>query len=365
MYPQIFLIGTFFIVVAALDASSIYIPPQLAQVVESTAERSASTISPSPDSSVGSQQFMPPQEQQPPMPPREPQPLTSPQDQQFPPSPQEPQQQTLPPEQPQRMQPPPPRGEFIGEEDYEERECLVDPRQIADAKRQIKDLGRRIKGVSKLAKKYGTSADIEVLTTVATEIARFNTIFYSGDEEAIADSIEDFWNGEYWQQVDDIDRRVRVPKEIGDLNRQAKRVEKLLNARKKQLQTVNTVLGFDTGILTQLFSQIKGIIAEADRLAKAGELEEASETLREIYDGGIHPGSIEGVVNELTNLAISVKRIKDQNIVSQIKTLLAEPLALVAEGDLQGSNEAFSEVRNQVYQLLEQGLNTNTKKRVR
>ena len=126
-------------------------------------------------------------------------------------------------------------------------------------------MGRRIKEVSKLAKKYGSQADVEALSTVVNEVTRFRDILNSEDREAIHDAMQDFWDANYWQQVDDVDRRVRLPKEIADMNKQIKRVEKLLVARKKALQTVNTVLGLNTAVFGET---VRGVtLGETIKLA--------------------------------------------------------------------------------------------------
>lgn len=241
------------------------------------------------------------------------------------------------------------------DENYEEPQFFIDPRQIQDALRQIKDLGRRIKEVNKLARKYGTPADVETLSTIAVRLSEFKNVFNSEDMEAIADVMQDFHDSNYWEQINEIDQRIRIPKEIADLKKALSRSEKLLNRKNKQLQTVKSVLGLNTDVFTEFISRIKGIVTEADQIMQGGDFEGAGETLQELYNEGLHPGSIEGMIHELTGIAMNVKKIKNQNIVSQIKTLISEPFALFESGDLQGANEAWNDVRDDINRLMQQG----------
>jgi len=241
-----------------------------------------------------------------------------------------------------------------------DQEFFVDPHQIQEALEQIKHLVRRIKEVGKLAKKSGSQSDIDALAGISGKVNEFKAILNSGNVGA--DDVQDFWESDYSRQIDEIDRRVRIPKEIAELKKALKRVEKLVSKRSKALILVKSVLGLNVDAITSLVDQIKKLVNEADSLVQSGNFEDVDEALQEIYQGGFHPGGIEGMIHELTNLASSVKKIKNQKIVDQIKQLIAEPFELIVAGDLQEAQEAFNEVRDDIYNLVNQGLKSGKKK---
>lgn len=240
-------------------------------------------------------------------------------------------------------------------------EPSISAQDIEDLKKTIKELKRRIKEIVRDVKKYGSPANQAELSRITAEVDRYQTIFSSGNLGQITDARQDFWDVRWWEELDELNRKATLPREIVDMRKSLSRAQKLL-AKEQGKRLIQTALGFNLGSFELLFNEVKTVVDQADAQIKAGDFQEAEETLQEnIHEPNHQPNRFEWTLNELNNMAREVKRVKNAAIQDQVRGLLQEQFSLIYAGNFRETEETFGEVRDNIFKIIEQARKTKKK----
>lgn len=270
---------------------------------------------------------------------------------------QPPEQQPMQPnEQPQPTNQPPPPQQFENEKN--DREEFVDPREIRDVLRQIKDMRSQIKQLVKQAKKAGVSADLAKLDEIQNALTKTqqvlaNSASMSGSD--LRETIQDFHDNRYWDDVNKIRTIVQLPQEIKQINLSLRRVEKII--RTKSIQG----LGLDLVRVQNDLNQMKQIVEQVQAHIANGNAEEAQEAMQDFYEGG-HPGEIEGTIFRFRDIKKMIARVKDEAIRNEVNGILQEVVDAFNQGNYRDARETLDEYADDIQNLVNKFLRAKSLK---
>lgn len=230
------------------------------------------------------------------------------------------------------------------EEEEQRPEEFVDPREIKQVLSQLNDLKRQIKQVLKKAQKVATFAnEVSELNSLLAEVDRFSNAIKNASSEDQRDALQEFYDAQLWETLNDIRIKIELPQELKSIEKDLKRLEKLIAAKKFSIEKV------DLGIVRTTIDEIKGALAEARSQFDQGNFEDAREALQVIHEGS-HPGEIFGVLQQLREMGQRLKGFK-----TEVKDVFHEALAPVYEaiqnGDFREANMMLQDIRNDLWRL--------------
>jgi hypothetical protein len=245
--------------------------------------------------------------------------------------------------QPQQQQPAP--QQFFEEEEQRPEE-FVDPREIRDTLRQLNDIKREAKRVLKKAQKTAAFANaVSELNGLLSEVDRFSNTIKNASAEDTREALQEFYDAQLWDTFNSIRTKIELPQELKSIEREVKRVEKLIASKKFSIERV------DLTIVRAAIDEIKNAIAEARSQFNQGNFEDASEALQVIHEGG-HPGEIYGILQQLREINQRLKRLK-----AEVKEVFHEALDPVYEavnsGDFREANMMLQDIRNDLWRLFD------------
>ena len=164
-----------------------------------------------------------------------------------------------PPPEPTRVEPPrmppPPQGQnsksnhispqiFESEtesfEEDSEQQDFVDPREIKDALRQLKDVKKEIQRTLKKAQKTNNfTNEVTELNSLLSEVAQFSESIGGADGSDQREALQEFYDAQLWDRFNDIRVKIEFPQEIKNIEKELKRVEKLLASKKFSIENVD------------------------------------------------------------------------------------------------------------------------------
>ena len=234
-------------------------------------------------------------------------------------------------------------GEEEGEEEF------VNPREIQDALKQVKQMEKQLRQTGKTRGISETdrlkAAELQAL------VSRFRQILSSGT--VTREGMQEFWqsgeNGNgLWEDVNNLENRVRIPGELNQLEKALKRVAKAAGTK------AITNLGIDVGQLRQKIAEMQQAVSAARLAYGSADFEGAQELLNAFHEEGQHPGEIEGAISMLRD----IKRMSKRAINSQAQQLLQEAIRLIDVGEYREAREYLEQNRKQ---LMKQGTTKTTR----
>lgn len=256
------------------------------------------------------------------------------------------------PQQPAEQKPKPEEGNMIQPlpgEGFEEREEFVDPREIQDGLRNINQFRSEARRTLKQIKKQATAADInEINQIIATVDQIYSTVSRSSASDA-RNALRDFYDEQYFDQINRIRTRLEIPKEIKQIKQSLKRVERI--AKTKAVQNI----GIDIPKLQQRIGEMNQAVATVESHYASGNYEEAQEAMQEFHEGG-HPGEVEGTINRIRDIKNMVKRVKDETIRTEVDGVLQEVIDAFNAGEYRDARETLDEYADDIQRLISQFL---------
>lgn len=294
-------------------------------IFESSAISAQETVAPTVP--LNSSQILPSDTTTQPMP-------TTPTEQLPPPSPQQFQQF-----QPQQIPPFP--------EEKDEHRDFIDPREIKDVLRQFKDIKREANRLMKKAKKLNLSNEIGQLNEIFAQISNLETTIKNTPVESFdREILQDFYDSQIWDKLNDIRIKVELPNEIKMMERDIKRLEKMM--AKKSF----AVEGIDVEKVKVTVATFKNTIEQAKNHLAQGNMEDAGEIMQSIHEEGAHPGEIMGVINRLGEITKQLKKFKSDEIKNEITEILEPVYSAVNADDWREANMLLNEIDRDFWRIL-------------
>ncbi len=238
--------------------------------------------------------------------------------------------------------------QFFEEEGQEQEEFidLVDPRELKQVQSQLNDLKRQSKQILKKAQKTAVFAnEVSELNILLSEVDRFSNAIKNAVPEDQREAIQEFYDAQLWETLNNIRVKIELPQELKFIEKDLKRLEKLIAAKKFAIEKV------DLGIVRTTIDEIKNAVAEARNEFNQGNFEEAQEALQVIHEGS-HPGEIFGILQQLREMNQRLKKAK-----TEVKDAFHEVLAPVYEaiqgGDFREANMMLQDIRNDLWRLFD------------
>ncbi len=235
------------------------------------------------------------------------------------------------------LPPVPPSPEPPDQQDF------VRPDEVRNILRDIKNQRRDIRGIRKTAKKVNAATVLAKLDEVeqilnVTEAALKN--------QPTRDALQDYWDARIWEEINPLRAQLELPKEISNIERQLKKVDRKLKQRRYK------AIGEELlALLAAKAGEIRSALTQSQQLVAQGEFEEARETLQIVHEE-IGPWDIESTMDRLADLYREMKRVRDKEVLAALEEFLAPVRDLIKEGDLRGARETLDEAFNELMRVV-------------
>lgn len=241
----------------------------------------------------------------------------------------------------QQLQP-----EQVFEEDQRLEE-FVDPKELNGALRQLADMKRDAQRLLKKAQKAANFAnEVSELNGLLSDADKFSiAIRNASDGMDQRDALQEFYDAQLWETLNDVRTKIEFPTELKFIERDLKRLEKLLASKKFSIEKI------DLSIVRASVEEIRSAITEARSQFNQGNFDDAREALVVIHEG-LHPGEVVGVLYQLRDVNQQLKRLK-QAVREEIHEVLAPVYEAVNSGDFREANMLLGDIRNDLWRVFE------------
>ena len=222
---------------------------------------------------------------------------------------------------------------------------FVSPQEVQRILKDITQMRTQIKQIISQNKKTATAADVSELNAIFAEADKSYTAIKNSSDEDLRSNMQEFYDGQYWESIQAIRTRLEIPKETKQMLQTIKRLEKTLAT--KAIQSI----GLDIAKARQKVADMKAMIERTQTAYASGDMETAQEAMQEIRDEG-HPGEIEGVIFRFRNIKNMVKRVKDQQVRTEVDGVLQEVVDAFNNGDYREANESINDYADDMQRLL-------------
>lgn len=235
----------------------------------------------------------------------------------------------------------------VGVEEESMREEFVDPQEIKDTLRQLKEIKRDAQRILKKAQKSANfTNEISELNTLLVDISNFYTAISSASGgSAQREALQEFYDAQLWERVNAVRIKIEFPNELKMIERDLKKLEKLVNSKGFSLEKI------DTNVISSKVQEIRSAIAEARNFFTQGDFEDAQEALSVIHEGA-HPGEILGVLHQLREINRRLKSMKKE-VRDEFHEALSTVYEAVNGGDFREANMMLSDVSNELWKLFD------------
>lgn len=241
-----------------------------------------------------------------------------------------------------------------GDEGHDQRDA-VNPREVKDTLRGFKDLKREITRVTKDFKKVeGSGNEVRKLTELLAQVNQMESAIKaaqkSGDDDALRDALQDWYDAQVWDTVNQSRQTIQIPKEISQIGKELKKLDSLLKGKSSKK------LLLDLDKLNENVNTVRAALAEAKAAYESGNLEDAESALQPIHDG-MHPGEIMGVIYRMRDLSSQLGRVKDPEIKEAIDEIINPVIEAINEGDFREANTILNDYFNELMKLADMARN--------
>ncbi|MBI3638393.1 hypothetical protein HY227_01455 [Candidatus Wolfebacteria bacterium] len=225
---------------------------------------------------------------------------------------------------------------------------FVDPREVKEVLKQIKDIKREANRLVKKAKKLNLTEEINQLNEILSQVSNLEINIKNTSSESIdRDILQDFYDSQIWDKLNDIRVKIELPDEIKMMERDIKRLEKIITRKSFAVPD-----GVDVNKVKAKVEAIKNAIQEAKNNLAAGNLEDARESLQSIHEEGAHPGEMMGVLSRLSDIARQAKKIKSEEIRNEVMGIIKPVIDAVASDDYREANMLLNEIDQDLWRIL-------------
>lgn len=250
-----------------------------------------------------------------------------------------------------------PQFNFDGEQ--ERPQVFIDPQFIKQTQREISDQTRELNRLLKAAKKLaGAEASVAEIQGLLGKIDEFKVKVKSAQGEDLQSAIEDFHDAQIWESLNALRAKIELPKQLNEFEKQLKRVGKLgtQSSFKKlaefgvDMEKVKT----DIASFSEKVTNIRSLLA-------AGNADDAQEAMQEIWQGDFNPGDIEGALQQMRGMTDGLRRIRNKEILAQVKEVFEPVIEAMNNGDYREANQLLNELRFEMQRIFSQLQRLNAK----
>ena len=238
------------------------------------------------------------------------------------------------------------------EREEKPRQVFIDPQFIKQVTREITDQTRELNRMHKAAKNLaGAEAAVAKVQELLDKVNEFKTKIKSVQGEELQETIDDFHNEQIWDSLNGIRAIVELPKQLKDFTKSLKRVERLL--KQKSFKKLSE-FGVNLEKVATDIATFREKANTVQSLLSAGNGEEAQEAMQEVWEEGIHPGEIEGSLQQLRGMTDGLRRIKNKEILAQVKEIFEPVITAMNEGEYREANELLNEMQYEMRRIFTQ-----------
>jgi len=223
---------------------------------------------------------------------------------------------------------------------------FVDPKEIQRTLKEIANMRSEIKRVITQNKKTASASDIAELNAILAEANKSYTAIKSADSSEARSVMQDFFDGQYWEKIQAVRTRLEIPKELKQMAPIFKRLEKTLST--KAIQNI----GLDIEKAKLGVAEMKQLADKIQTAYNAGDMETAQEAMQELRDNGGHPGEIEGTIFRFRDIKNLLKKVKDEQVRSEVDGVLQEVVDAFNSGDYREANQTMNEYTDDLQKLI-------------
>ena len=240
-------------------------------------------------------------------------------------------------------------GIFPSEEEPGGDRDFVDPREIQQVLREIRDMRSQIKQLtSQLKKNPAFAEDLAKINAAGAELGQFNTAIRNAVNSggSVREVIQEFRDNQYWDLFNAIRTKVQLPQEIKQIETTLRRLDRTIKV--KSVQSI----GLNIGSLETKIAEMKNQIAAVKSAIASGNIEEAQEAIQFFHEGG-HPGEIEGTIYRIRDIKQMLKRVRDEQIRSEVDKVLQEVVDAFNAGEYRDARETMDEYADDLQRLIQ------------
>ncbi len=229
-----------------------------------------------------------------------------------------------------------------GEEDHGD---AFAKRQIEQEKRQVQSQFRQQKRqIGSLCKKLerlkGATDDIASCQTLRTELGiHEENIKNCQDPEECRDFFQEFYEAEYWNQINDLRQKVELPRELNNIFKNVTRLNKLL------LQKSVAKLGLNVDGLQAKVNEWLTLHEEAKSCYISGDFDCARDILEEFQQNS--PGECHGAFEMYKRFIQQLRVVKEEDTKQDISDLLIDALEDMNNGDCRSARSQFEMIHRE------------------
>jgi len=273
---------------------------------------------------------------------------------------------TAPAVQPELVQPQPaPQAPDQGKEmredgNGEQPEDFVDPREILNALRDIKrqkvELRNLLRQITRLKNVVGAVEMLAKVKELSDQLAGFEAnIKNPPGDMSQRGALQEYWDARVWESFEELRTRIQLPREVQDGKKALSKVEKMLKL-KSFLK-----LGLNMAKLQELVEKIKSIYSQVEAALAANDFEGARDAMQDIWEGGMHPGGLEGALHRIRGIKDMLRSIKDKQITAAVEELLQPIYDALYEGDFNEVHNVLNEYEDDLRRLANQIIRSRLK----
>lgn len=225
---------------------------------------------------------------------------------------------------------------------------FVEPKEIKDALRQLKQIQTELKRFQKQVAKISGSDNIQqLISELSAKAIAFVESINKAPMEEQRDALQEFYDAQIWDSINQIRARVELPKELKNIARDLKIIQKM--PKQKTYQKT----GVDLEKLQANIDKIAGIYNQIKLAMDEGDWDGAWEIIEEeVHQGGLHPGEVRHTMDRLREVKDRLRFIKDPDIKAQVEQILESIIETFNDGDFREAREAVDQFMDQA-QLME------------
>ncbi len=242
------------------------------------------------------------------------------------------------------------------EENQQDPQDFVDPRQIQEGLRNINQFRNEAKRTLREVKKQASQADLDELNGVLAEVDRLYSVASNSSNLSDAnDAVREFYDNQYWEKINAVRARLQIPREMKQITQSIKRLEKIISTK-----SVKNI-GLDLDKVTATLAEMKQTADTVQNLYNAGNYQEAQEEMRFFHEGG-QPGEIEGVIFRIRDIKNMAKKVKDATVRTEIDGVLQEVIDAFNAGEYRDARETMDEYADDLQRLISQLVQAQSRK---
>jgi hypothetical protein len=231
-------------------------------------------------------------------------------------------------------------------EEFDQPQEFIDPREVKNA---LKEIGRMTSELNRFAKQAKQLPEaLANIQTLRGKLQEFKTNITQAskqnDSGELRGAMQEFWEAQPWDEVNKIRVIVELPRELKLIDRELKRLEKLVAG--KSFPKV----GLDASILKENLQQLREAYNNALAAQKGGDSEEVMEAMEVFHEGG-HPGEISSVIYRLRDIRRFTKSIRDKEVQEQINEILQPIIDSFNKGEFRDARELMDDAFDELTKL--------------